>query len=192
MRFAKTAALTILATLLPVAAYAHPGHDVSGFTAGFEHPLSGLDHILAMVAVGIWAGQVGGRYVWQAPLAFLALMALGGIAGIEGLGLPMVEIGIAGSIVVFGAMIALAVRPVAWIGMAVTGVFAVFHGYAHGAEMHPDASALTYGIGFMVATAILHGAGIGVALGLDRLRFARVERALGAAIAVAGVVIAAG
>ncbi|MDR6291390.1 urease accessory protein [Inquilinus ginsengisoli] len=192
MRFAKTAALAVLATLLPVAAYAHPGHDVSGFTAGFAHPLSGLDHILAMVAVGIWAGQVGGRYIWQAPLAFLALMALGGLAGIEGLGLPMVEIGIAGSIVVFGAMIALAVRPVAWIGMAVTGVFAVFHGYAHGAEMHPDASALTYGVGFMVATAILHGAGIGVALGLNRLRFARVERALGAAIAVAGVVIAAG
>ncbi|MGO4724466.1 MULTISPECIES: HupE/UreJ family protein [unclassified Inquilinus] len=192
MRFTKTAALAVLATLLPVAAYAHPGHDVSGFTAGFEHPLSGLDHILAMVAVGIWAGQVGGRYVWQAPLAFLALMALGGLAGIEGLGLPMVEIGIAGSIVVFGAMIALAVRPVAWIGMAVTGVFAVFHGYAHGAEMHPDASALTYGVGFMVATAILHGAGIGVALGLKRINLTAVERALGAAIAVAGVVIAAG
>jgi urease accessory protein len=192
MRFAKTAALAVLATLLPVAAYAHPGHDMSGFTAGFEHPLSGLDHILAMVAVGIWAGQVGGRYVWQAPLAFLALMALGGIAGIEGLGLPMVEIGIAGSIVVFGAMIALAVRPVAWIGMAVTGVFAVFHGYAHGAEMHPDASALTYGIGFMVATAILHGVGIGVALSLKRINLTAVERALGAAIAVAGVVIAAG
>jgi urease accessory protein len=192
MRFAKTAALTVLATLLPAAAYAHPGHDMSGFTAGFEHPLSGLDHILAMVAVGIWAGQVGGRYVWQAPLAFLALMALGGIAGIEGLGLPMVEIGIAGSIVVFGAMIALAVRPVAWIGMAVTGVFAVFHGFAHGAEMHPDASALTYGIGFMAATAILHGIGISVALGLKRINLTAVERALGAVIAVAGVVIAAG
>ena len=192
MRFIKTAAFAVLATLLPVAAYAHPGHDMSGFTAGFAHPLSGLDHILAMVAVGIWAGQVGGRYIWQAPLAFLALMALGGLAGIEGLGLPMVEIGIAGSIVVFGAMIALAVRPVAWIGMAVTGVFAVFHGYAHGAEMHPDASALTYGVGFMVATAILHGVGIGVALGLKRINLTTVERALGAAIAVAGVVIAAG
>jgi urease accessory protein len=192
MRFAKTLALTALATLLPVAAYAHPGHDVTGFTAGFEHPLSGLDHILAMVAVGIWAGQVGGRYIWQAPLAFLTLMALGGIAGIQGLGLPMVELGIAGSIIVFGAMIALSVRPVAWIGMAVTGVFAVFHGYAHGAEMHPDASALTYGIGFMVATAILHGVGIGVALSLKRINLTAVERAWGAAIAVAGVVIAAG
>lgn len=192
MKLAKTFALTALATLLPVAAYAHPGHDVIGFSAGFEHPFSGLDHILAMVAVGIWAGQVGGRYIWQAPLAFLTLMALGGVAGIEGLGLPMVELGIAGSIIVFGVLIALAVRPVAWVGMAVTGVFAVFHGYAHGAEMHPDSSALTYGLGFIAATAILHGIGIGAALGLNRLRFAPVERALGAAIAVAGVVIAAG
>jgi urease accessory protein len=173
-------------------ASAHVGvGDAHGFAHGFSHPLGGLDHILAMVAVGVFAANLGGRAVWAVPLTFMALMAAGGALGLAGVAVPFVEIGIALSIVVLG--LAVAIRrdwPVA-AAMALVGVFAVFHGHAHGTEMPADVSGAAYAAGFLAATGLLHLIGIGVGFGLARLS-GRTEigrRAVevgGAAIAVAG------
>ncbi|HEU6449471.1 MAG TPA: HupE/UreJ family protein [Verrucomicrobiae bacterium] len=183
-------AVALLALLAPAVASAHPGTPghTHGFVNGAAHPLSGLDHLLAMVAVGIFAAQRGGRALWQLPLAFVSVMALGGILGMAGLGeIPLLEQIIAASVLVFGILIATASRLPLKTGIAIIGLFALFHGYAHGAEMPVAASGLSYAIGFLLTTALLHLAGIGLGLSARWIRSPGLIRALGCLIVAAGV-----
>ena len=129
---------------------------------GFMHPLSGLDHQLAMILVGIFAYQLGGRALWLVPLTFVSVMAVGGFLGIAGMPVPFIEIGIALSVIVLGAIVAFGVKAPLAVAMGIVGLFAIFHGHAHGSEMPLDASGLEYGLGFMLATALLHAVGIGI------------------------------
>jgi urease accessory protein len=178
--------------LLPQAALAHPGHGAAtGAEAGFLHPLMGADHILAMMAVGLVAALKGGRALWALPLSFLAMMSAGAALGMAGVALPYAETGIALSIVVFGLAAIVGLRaPVALLA-AVVGVFAVFHGYAHGAEMPETASGLSFGLGFLMATALLHGAGLGLGAVATRISPSRVAPALGAGVVTAGLALLA-
>jgi urease accessory protein len=190
MRQITSLALAAL-LLAPTAALAHTGTGaVHGFTHGFVHPLGGLDHILAMVTVGIFAAQLGGRALWLVPGAFVLVMAAGGAAGIAGITIPLVEIGIALSVVALGAVVALKARAPVAIAMGIVGVFAVFHGHAHGAEMPGAAGALAYAASFLAATALLHAIGVGLGLligktaaGYDRA----VYRTAGVFVAVLGI-----
>ncbi|MEE9251091.1 MAG: HupE/UreJ family protein [Alphaproteobacteria bacterium] len=173
---------------------AHTGLGDAGttFSAGFMHPFGGLDHVLAMLAVGLYAAQKGGRALWLVPAAFLAVMALGGLGAAAGLGLPLVEIGILGSLIVFGAAVLFASRVPLALGAALVALFAVFHGHAHGAEILAGAPAGLYVGGFVLATGLLHG--IGLAAGLLCQRAGRafwpgVVRAGGAAVAATGLVL---
>ena len=185
-----------LAALVPSVASAHPGvGDPVGLTYGFLHPLTGLDHVLAMVMVGMLAWQLGGRALWLVPGAFVALMAVGGMLGVTGIGVPFVEAGIALSVIVLGAVLALGIRPSVAVAMALVGLFAIFHGHAHGSEMPESAAGFAYGLGFMLATAALHTAGIGLGCLIGwagEQKGPIVARATGAAAAVAGVAILAG
>jgi urease accessory protein len=190
-------ALTAALVLAPSLAFAHPGipghtHDL---TTGFLHPLGGLDHVLAMVAVGLFAAQLGGRALWLVPASFVTVMAAAGLAGMSGIALPMTETGIALSVIVLGAAVALrASMPVA-AAMALVGFFAIFHGYAHGLETPETASGLSYGLGFVAATALLHGLGIGLGLALGRLDGAvgrNLVRVAGSVAAVIGVAMLTG
>lgn len=164
-------------------ANAHPGHG-GGLMAGIAHPLFGLDHVLAMVAVGVWAFQLGGRAKWLVPASFVALMAVAGGVGMAGIGLPMVEIGIAASVLILGLLIAFSVRVTPAIGAGIVALSAIFHGHAHGAEMPLLGSAWQYGIGFVLATAALHGLGLALGKGLDKQSL--VLRATGAMVAASG------
>lgn len=180
----------VLPTLLLIAtpALAHTGHGTDGFAEGIVHPLGGLDHLLAMVAVGLWAVQMGGRALWLLPLSFIASMVAGGALGSAGIELPALEGGIAASVVLLGLAIAGAARlPLPGAALAV-GLFALWHGTAHGAEMPADADALRYALGFVMATALLHAAGIAVADGVRQRR--GMVRGLGAAIAATGLWLA--
>jgi len=132
----------------------------SGLTSGFLHPLGGIDHILAMVAVGLWGAQLGRPAIWVLPVAFPLVMALGGALGLMGFPLPGVEVGIAGSALVLGLLVAWAARPPLWLAATAIAIFAIFHGYAHGAELPAGANGLLYSLGFVIATGLLHGAGI--------------------------------
>lgn len=175
------AALTLL--LAPAAAFAHPGHG-QGLLAGASHPLGGLDHLLAMVAVGLWAAQQEGRARWALPCTFLASMLVGGALGFAGVNLPGLESGIAASVLALGLAVALAVRPPLPLAMLATAGFAVCHGMAHGLELPAMASAWTYAAGFIAATAALHGAGYALARWMPRAAAPLVRLAgLGAAIA---------
>jgi len=180
--------------LIPAVASAHPAHDAVDLFHGLIHPFSGMDHVLVMVAVGLLAAQIGGRAVWLVPASFVLTMAVAGLAGMAGV-LPHVELGIAVSAFVLGAMIAFGVRlPLAAV-MGLVAFFAVFHGYAHGAEMPQTASGLVYAAGFVVATALLHGLGITLGLGLTRTSeaFGRAACQLGGvATMVAGTVLLIG
>jgi urease accessory protein len=182
-----------LATLLVAGpALAHTGVDphVHGFAMGFAHPLGGADHLLAMLAVGLWAGLVGGTARWAWPVAFLTCMAAGGILGMTGLELPLAEVGIGLSVAVLGLLVAFGVRAPIAAGVSLCGIFALAHGFAHGSEMPADASGLTYGLGFIGATALIHGAGLGLAfLGAMAPRALRIA---GAGVALAGVGLLAG
>ena len=182
--------------LAPAIASAHTGIGATtGFLHGFWHPIGGIDHVLAMVAVGLFAAQLGGRALWAVPATFVAVMAAGGALGMAGLALPAVEVGIALSVLVLGLVVLAGRRWPLGLAMALVAVFAVFHGHAHGSEMPVDASGLSYGLGFMLATALLHLAGIGLGIGLGRLAATeggRLTQASGAAIALAGVVLLAG
>jgi urease accessory protein len=189
----------LAAALLTVAASAAEAHtgvgNTAGFAHGFTHPLGGIDHVLVMVAVGLFAARSGGRALWLVPLSFVAMMTVGGVFGIAGVGLPLVEIGIGLSVVVLGLAVAFRVYPPTALAMALVGLFAIFHGHAHGAEMPESASALMYGAGFVLATALLHALGMGLGLGLDRTSAAigrGALRAAGSAMALAGVAILAG
>jgi len=151
--------------LTPLAAMAHvEGGAAGGLLSGLGHPVSGLDHVLAMVAVGVWGAQLGRPAIWLLPVIFPLLMALGGFAGLMGWNLPAIEVGIALSAVVLGALILGQVRLPLAIAVLIVAFFAVFHGHAHGTEMSSGANAMLYSIGFVIATGLLHAAGI--ALGL--------------------------
>ncbi|MGV8892199.1 MAG: HupE/UreJ family protein [Burkholderiaceae bacterium] len=164
-------------------ANAHPGHGGS-LMAGIAHPLFGLDHVLAMVAVGVWAFQLGGRAKWLVPASFVALMAVAGGVGMAGIALPMVEIGIATSVLILGLLIAFSVRVTPAIGAVIVALFAIFHGYAHGAEMPLLGSAWQYAIGFIASTAALHGLGLVLGKGLNQQSLWL--RATGAIVAASG------
>lgn len=179
--------------ILPTAASAHTGvGDTHGFIHGFTHPLTGIDHILAMVAVGMVAAHLGGRAIWLVPASFVSVMALAGAAGAAGIPVPFVEAGIACTVIALGLMVAFEVRLPIAAAMALVGFFAIFHGHAHGAELPEDASGIAYGAGFMVATASLHALGIGIGVMLGRIGKAGGERILqlsGCAMSLAGVAI---
>src|SRR5690349_9258418 len=171
-------------------AFAHivDGSAIGGFVGGFAHPLFGLDHVVAMVAVGLWGIFLGAPALWLLPVVFPLVMAAGGVIGILGVPLPGVEIGIAVSAIVLGAMVALAVRPPLWVAALLVGAFAIFHGHAHGAELPPGADAVAYSLGFVIATGLLHLAGIAFGL-LARWPAGRIAvRAAGGVIAIAGLV----
>lgn len=185
------AALALIGATAP--AFAHPGHgDAHSFVHGFIHPIGGLDHMLAMVAVGLFAAHLGGRALWAAPAAFVTLMAFGGALGMNGVDLPFVEAGVALSVVAFGVILATGVALPAGLAAGLVGFFAIFHGHAHGAEMPADASGAAYAAGFMAATATLLVAGIALGLGAGRLASMRAVRLGGAAMAAAGVGLLAG
>lgn len=180
---------SLISLLLPTLALAHVGQgDISGgFVAGFEHPILGLDHVVAMVAVGLWGAQLGPPAIWVLPVTFPLVMALGGLLGGLGVELPGVEIGIAASAIALGLMVTLAVRPPLWVAGVLVGLFAVFHGYAHGAELPESANALAYALGFVIATGSLHVVGIIIGL-INRWPWGnRSLQAGGAAIAACGV-----
>jgi urease accessory protein len=148
-------------TLFSTPAFAHTiSGQAKGFVTGFLHPLSGLDHVLAMVAVGIWGAQLRRPAIWILPVAFPLVMSFGGLLGIRGVPLPGVEIGVAASAIVLGIVIAFELRPPLWIAALIVSVFAVFHGHAHGTELPKAASPLTYALGFVLATGLLHVSGI--------------------------------
>jgi len=151
------------ALILPVAeAHTFGAYD-AGLVAGLTHPFIGLDHFLAMVAVGIWAGQLGGRAVWLVPLSFVSVMSASAALGSFGFTLPMLEPAIVCSVLVMGLLIAGSVRLPTFSSVALVALFAVFHGYAHGLELPQTASPVLYGAGFVLTTTLLHGLGIGFA-----------------------------
>lgn len=195
MRFAfRRTALAAGLALAPTAALAHVGvgvHDHAGLAAGFLHPVSGLDHVAAMVAVGLWAATLGGRAMLAVPAAFVGVLSLGAVLGVAGVALPAVEPMIAASVVVLGLLTAFAVRVPAAAAAALVGFLGLFHGYAHGAEMPEMASPALYGLGFVTATVLLHAAGLGLGLVLPRLSLVA-SRGLGAVVAAIGVMLVAG
>jgi urease accessory protein len=168
-------------------ALAHGGGETGGFIGGLAHPVFGPDHVAAMVAVGLWGAFLGAPAIYLLPVVFPLVMALGGVLGILRFPLPGVEIGVTGSAAVLGLMVAMAARPPLWIAAFLVGIFAIFHGHAHGAELPPGTDALAFSAGFVVATGLLHLAGIGFGL-LARWRTGQlVVRTAGGAIAVAGL-----
>jgi len=184
--------VVVLGALLPTFAHAHVGlGEAGGFLHGLAHPTSGLDHVLAMLAVGLWAAQTGGRSIWAVPLTFVGVMALGGALPMLGIGLPFVERGIVLSVLLLGVLIAASVRLPLWLGSGMVGLFALWHGHAHGAEMPALASGIGYALGFMLATALLHVIGIAFGLGMQRRAREHVIRAAGASIALCGMYLSA-
>jgi urease accessory protein len=178
-----------LVALLPaIPACAHTGSVSGGFFGGLAHPVFGLDHVVAMVAVGLWGAFLGPPAIFLLPVVFPLIMAAGGALGILGMPLPATEIGIAMSALVLGLMVALAARPPIWIAVILVAAFAIFHGHAHGAELPAGSDALAYSLGFVIATGLLHLVGIAFGL-LARWPAGKiVVRAGGALIACAGVI----
>jgi len=175
----------LLALATTASAHSEAGA-AGGFVSGFLHPITGLDHIVAMVAVGLWGAFLGKKAMWALPVIFPMVMALGGALGILGVPLPFVEIGIALSGVVLGLMVACAVRPPLWVAGVMVGIFAIFHGHAHGTELPHAASPLTFAIGFVVSTGLLHLAGIAFGLLTKWPWGVAAVRAGGALIALTG------
>jgi len=177
--------------LLPGVALAHTGVGATtGFIHGFSHPISGADHMLAMVAVGLWVAQIGGRALWVVPCTFVCVMALGGVLGFTGVTVPFVEEGIMVSILILGILIAGAFKLPLIYSSLLVGLFAIFHGHAHGAEMPASMSAASYAVGFALATAMLHMAGIGLGMLMQKTNLQIVNRFAGAAIAFSGIYLA--
>jgi urease accessory protein len=187
----RTLQLAVVAALLltfPAAAMAHPGGShAPGFATGLAHPLSGLDHLLAIVAVGLWAGQRGGKAVWLVPLTFLAAMTLGGVLGAVAVPLPFVEQGILVSVLLLGAFVAAAAQLPLAASAGIAAVFALFHGHAHGSEMPAAAASAAYSLGFLAATAALVAVGVAVGAALQRAGAPRFVRFAGSAVAAGGV-----
>jgi urease accessory protein len=178
----------VLLGLIATPALAHVGAgSVSSFGAGFDHPISGLDHVAAMVAVGLWAALKGGRAIWIWPAAFVTVMLVGGAVGMAQVEVPFVEPAILASVVALGLLVALAIDLPVWIGAAVIGAFAFFHGHAHGMEVPETATGAEYMAGFAIATALLHLAGIAFARGAAKLQWRPAIRAAGALCVLAGL-----
>jgi urease accessory protein len=177
---------TFLLYTQAVQAHVHKGEAVS-FLSGLKHPISGLDHIVAMIAVGLWGAQLGAPAIWVLPVAFPMVMAMGGMLGLLGVPLPGMEIGIAASAILLGAAVMTELRPPLALAAVLVGFFAIFHGYAHGSELPAGESGLLYSIGFVMATGCLHAAGISIGL-VHRWNWGqRALRVVGAAIALAGI-----
>jgi urease accessory protein len=177
---------------LPSLALAHAdAGGAHGFMHGFGHPIGGLDHILAMLAVGLWAAQLGKRAMWAVPCTFVAVMVLGGVLGFSGIAIPFVEAGILASIFVLGVLIAAAVKAPLAVSSLVVATFAVFHGHAHGTEMPTSIGAASYAAGFALATALLHLAGMGLGLLMQQVQLQSLSRVAGGAIALSGLYLAA-
>jgi urease accessory protein len=176
--------LALAAWASPALAHVEQGQ-AAGLLSGLTHPLSGLDHVLAMLAVGLWGAQLGSPALWLLPVAFPMTMALGGVLGLVGLPLPGVEVGIAVSGIVLGAMVLSEARPSLPVALVLVALFAIFHGHAHGTELPVGQSGLTYSIGFVAATGCLHGVGIAIGL-VHRWEWGKTF------LRVAGGVIAAG
>ena len=186
------ALVAVAATGFSSAALAHVGdHSYMSFAGGLRHPLTGLDHMLAMVAVGLWASQLGRRAMWLLPVTFTAVMAVGAVFGFSGVALPWVEFGIAGSVLVLGAAVALALRPSLAVSVPLIALFALLHGYSHGVELPASASALTYGAGFVAATLALHAIGIALGLLANRVPVRFAARTAGGTIACVGLLLIA-
>lgn len=185
------ATLTVLCAT-PAAAHVGAG-EAHGLVHGLAHPIGGLDHVLAMVAVGLLAAGLGGRAIWMVPAAFLGMMAVGGALGMAQMPLPHVELGIAASVIVLGLAVALRLPMPTTAAMALVGFFAIFHGFAHGAEMPVDASGAGYAAGFLLATAFLHGIGVALGLAIGRIGAGpNVSQLGGAAVSLAGVALIGG
>ncbi|GAB6405317.1 HupE/UreJ family protein [Pseudomonas sp. MHK4] len=177
--------------LTPAIAFAHPGHGDNGLFAGISHPIGGLDHLLAMLAVGLWAAQQHGAARWVLPSTFVGTMLVGGLLGFEGLSLPAMESAIAASVLALGLAVTLAVRPPLSLAMGATAMFALFHGVAHGLELPDMSSPWSYAAGFVAATAALHAAGYAVVRMLPQAA-APLVRLAGAASAATGAWLLAG
>lgn len=187
-RFFSPLLLAVLALIFPSIAHAHVGiGHTSGVIHGFSHPLMGLDHVCAMVAVGLWAAQCGGRSLWLVPLTFVSVMALGAFLGMAGVSIPFVEEWIIVSLLVLGVLIATAAKLPLPTSVLIIGLFAIFHGHAHGAEMAQTLSGYSYGTGFLLATAMLHAVGIFLALFITLMGKTPMVRFAGVAIALCGV-----
>ena len=186
--FPKLSLLVLLAAFCPSLAHAHTGvsttHD---FLHGLAHPLTGIDHICAMIAVGLWAAQRGGRALWAVPLTFVTVMAVGGALGMAGLAIPFAEKGIVLSVLMLGVLIAASIRLPLIASTLIVALFAVFHGHAHGVEMSDTASGLVYGAGFVLATACLHLGGIGLGMLTQKVSAPYFVRIAGGAIAGCGM-----
>jgi urease accessory protein len=177
----------LAAAAAPAAAFGHTGHDAAtGLLSGFIHPFAGLDHVAAMVAVGLWAARLGAGGMVVLPAAFVLTMASGAVLAFQGVGLPAVELALALSVIALGVLVALEVRVPAAAAAGLVAGFALFHGNAHGGEMAPGASALPYAAGFLVATVALHVAGMAMARAFPR----HALRLGGGAVAALGVLIA--
>jgi urease accessory protein len=178
----------LLLSLVALPAWAHEqSGQAAGFVAGLLHPVSGLDHVLAMVAVGLWGAQLGAPAIWLLPVTFPLVMAFGGFLGLLGVPLPGVEVGIAASAMLLGALVATESRPPLALAAALVAFFAVFHGHAHGTELPSGQSGLLYSMGFVVATGCLHAAGIAMG-SIHRWRTGRVAlRGAGATVGMAGL-----
>jgi urease accessory protein len=180
------AGLAIL--LAATAAQAHSeGGLAGGFLSGFFHPINGIDHVIAMVAVGLWGAFLGSPALWVLPMVFPLVMTIGGALGVMGVPLPAVETGIAVSAIALGGVVAGAVRPPLWVAAVLVGVFAIFHGHAHGTELPNAADPIAYSLGFVTATGLLHLAGIGLGLLTRWPAGVKAVRAMGAGIAVGGL-----
>ena len=178
----------LITVLWPLSALAHVGSgEAGGFLIGIQHPVSGWDHVLAMLAVGLWGAQLGAPAVWILPVVFPMMMAMGGMLGLMGIPLPGVEAGIAISAVVLGFMVLTEARLKIQLAMVIVAFFAIFHGHAHGTELPAGQSGLLYSIGFVAATGCLHGTGITIGL-IHRWPFGRlVLRTAGSMVCAAGI-----
>ena len=187
----QTRATALTAIVLLVSAAALSAHEqqgqVQGFLTGLRHPVSGWDHVLAMVAVGLWGAQLGPPALWLLPIAFPMMMAVGGFMGLVGIHVPGVEIGVALSALLLGLVVAIEAKPKMATCLALVGVFAIFHGHAHGTELPPGQNGLIYSIGFVVATGCLHAVGIAIGLAHARSTGRIVLRVAGTVVAAAGV-----
>jgi urease accessory protein len=166
--------------LLPAMAMAHPGHVSAGFLDGLSHPISGIDHLLAMLATGLWAVQLGGAATWRVPAAFVTCMVLGASLAFAGVGLPMAETWIATSVLALGLLVATRRSFATTTGAMIAGAMALAHGHAHGAEMAAGMSTAAYALGFVIMTSLLHIAGVVIARGLHAGRLDGIVRWLGA------------
>ena len=183
---------TALGVLLPSFAYAHAGIGEAGsFMHGLAHPVSGMDHVCAMLAVGLWAAQRGGRFVWAMPLTFVGMMALGGAFPTLGISLPFIEQGVVLSVLLLGILIAAPVRLSLTLASSMVGLFALWHGHAHGAEIPALSSGIIYALGFVLSTSLLHVIGIAFGLAMQWLVRGCAVRFAGAGIALCGVYLAA-